>query len=71
MALEITWFGRTCFRMRGREGAVVCDPCPPASGYKIGKLEANVVTLSLTRTLDGILDDLAARRVSPQVRNAF
>lgn len=47
MALEITWFGRTCFRMRGREGAVVCDPCPPASGYKIGKLEANVVTLSL------------------------
>ncbi|MGD9933517.1 MAG: MBL fold metallo-hydrolase [Dehalococcoidia bacterium] len=47
MALEITWLGRTCFRMRGREGVVVCDPCPPSSGYKIGKLEANVVTLSL------------------------
>lgn len=47
MALEITWLGRSCFRLRGREGVVVCDPCPPSSGYKIGKLEANVVTLSL------------------------
>lgn len=46
MAIEITWYGRTCFRIRGREGIVITDPCPPDSGYKLGKLSANVVTLS-------------------------
>lgn len=46
MAIEIIWYGRTCFRIRGREGIVVTDPCPPDSGYKLGKLSANVVTLS-------------------------
>jgi L-ascorbate metabolism protein UlaG (beta-lactamase superfamily) len=46
MALEITWLGRNCFRLKGREGVVVTDPCPPESGYKIGKVEANVVTIS-------------------------
>ena len=46
MALEVTWLGRTCFRLKGREGTVICDPCPPDSGYKIGKLDANVATVS-------------------------
>lgn len=46
MALEVTWLGRTCFRLKGREGTVICDPCPPTSGYKIGKVDANVATLS-------------------------
>jgi L-ascorbate metabolism protein UlaG (beta-lactamase superfamily) len=46
MALEITWLGRSCFRLKGREGTVVCDPCPPDSGYKVGKLEADVATFS-------------------------
>lgn len=45
--MEINWLGRSCFRIRGREGVVVCDPCPPSSGYRIGKQEANVVTISL------------------------
>jgi L-ascorbate metabolism protein UlaG (beta-lactamase superfamily) len=44
--VEITWLGRNCFRLRGREGVVVTDPCPPASGYRIGKLTADIVTLS-------------------------
>ena len=44
--MEITWFGRNCFRLRGREGAVVMDPCPPDSGYRLGKPTANVVTIS-------------------------
>ena len=44
--MEITWIGRGCFRLRGREGAVVTDPCPPDSGYRSGKLSAEVVTLS-------------------------
>ena len=44
--MEITWLGRTCFRLRGREGVVVTDPCPPDSGYRVGKLEADIVTFS-------------------------
>jgi L-ascorbate metabolism protein UlaG (beta-lactamase superfamily) len=44
--MEITWLGRTCFRLRGREGVVLTDPCPPESGYKIGKVDAQIVTIS-------------------------
>jgi L-ascorbate metabolism protein UlaG (beta-lactamase superfamily) len=46
VAIEIQWYGRTCFRIRGREGVVVTDPFPPDSGYKLGKLSANSVTVS-------------------------
>ncbi len=46
MALEITWLGRTSFRLKGREGAVLTDPCPPSSGYKLVNIDADVVTLS-------------------------
>jgi L-ascorbate metabolism protein UlaG (beta-lactamase superfamily) len=44
--VEITWLGHSCFRIRGREATVVTDPCPPASGYNIGKPTADIVTLS-------------------------
>ncbi|MEX2080222.1 MAG: MBL fold metallo-hydrolase [Dehalococcoidia bacterium] len=46
MAVEITWLGRNCFRLRGREGIVITDPCPRESGYNIAKPVANVVTVS-------------------------
>jgi L-ascorbate metabolism protein UlaG (beta-lactamase superfamily) len=45
-SVEITWLGRNCFRLKGREGIVLTDPPPPNSGYKIGKQAAEVVTLS-------------------------
>jgi L-ascorbate metabolism protein UlaG (beta-lactamase superfamily) len=44
--VEITWLGHSCFRIRGREAAIVTDPCPPASGYNIGKPTADIVTVS-------------------------
>lgn len=44
--MEITWLGRTCFRLRGRDGVVITDPCPPESGYKIGKQQASIATFS-------------------------
>lgn len=46
MPVEITWLGRNCFRLKGRDGVVLTDPCPPESGYTIGKQTANIVTLS-------------------------
>ena len=44
--MEISWLGHSCFRLRGREATVLTDPCPPATGYKIGRVNANVVTIS-------------------------
>lgn len=44
--MEITWLGRTCFRLKGREGTVITDPCPPESGYRYVKQSAEIVTLS-------------------------
>jgi L-ascorbate metabolism protein UlaG (beta-lactamase superfamily) len=44
--MEIVWLGHSCFRIRGREATIVTDPCPPASGYTIGKPTADIVTIS-------------------------
>ena len=44
--MEILWLGHSSFRIRGREATVVTDPCPPASGYNIGKPSADIVTIS-------------------------
>ena len=61
--MEITWLGRNCFRLKGREGTVLMDPCPPESGYKIGKQAANVVTVS-NRDTEGYSFVEAAGEVS-------
>jgi L-ascorbate metabolism protein UlaG (beta-lactamase superfamily) len=44
--VEITWLGRNCFRLKGRDGVVLTDPCPPESGYNLGKQTADIVTIS-------------------------
>lgn len=44
--MEITWFGHSCFRLKGKESVVITDPCPPDTGYIIGKQQADVVTVS-------------------------
>ncbi len=46
MPVEITYLGRNCFRLKGREGTVITDPCPPASGFQLGKQTADIVTIS-------------------------
>ncbi|HXG36494.1 MAG TPA: MBL fold metallo-hydrolase, partial [Dehalococcoidia bacterium] len=44
--MEIVWYGLSCFRLRGKEATIVTDPCPPSSGYSLGKPSADIVTLS-------------------------
>ena len=44
--MDVTWLGHGCFRLRGRNAAVVCDPYPPAIGLKLARMDANVVTVS-------------------------
>jgi L-ascorbate metabolism protein UlaG (beta-lactamase superfamily) len=44
--LDITWLGHSCFRIKGKEAVIVTDPCHPSLGYPVGKLRADIVTVS-------------------------
>ena len=44
--MDINWLGHSCFRIRGRQAAIVTDPYPPDLGYSLGKLTADIVTVS-------------------------
>lgn len=44
--MEIYWLGHGCFRLRGRDATVLLDPCPPSTGYKIGRVPCDLVTVS-------------------------
>ncbi len=44
--MEIIWLGHSCFRLRGRDAAVVMDPCGKETGYNISRPTADIVTVS-------------------------
>jgi L-ascorbate metabolism protein UlaG (beta-lactamase superfamily) len=44
--MEITWFGYSCFRLKGRNTTVITDPFPPSLGYTLDKQAARIVTVS-------------------------
>ncbi len=44
--MEITWLGHSCFRVKGKEVTLVTDPFNESIGYPLGKLAANIITLS-------------------------
>lgn len=44
--MEITWFGHSCFRIKGKESTVITDPCHPSLGYPLAKLQGDIVTVS-------------------------
>lgn len=43
---EFKWFGHNCFRIKGREATVLCDPVDRTTGYLMAKQTADIVTLS-------------------------
>lgn len=43
---DIQFLGRSCIRVRGKEGIVISDPFPKANGFDPGKPSAQIVTLS-------------------------
>lgn len=45
-ALEITYLGHSAFRLRGKDVTIVTDPFPPELGLSMGKVTADVVTVS-------------------------
>lgn len=44
--MEITWLGHACFRLKGKQVTVVTDPFSPDLGYSLGKVSAQIVTIS-------------------------
>jgi L-ascorbate metabolism protein UlaG (beta-lactamase superfamily) len=44
--VDISWLGHSCFRLRGRDAALVTDPCPKSTGYNISRPSADIVTVS-------------------------
>ncbi|MFO8101954.1 MAG: MBL fold metallo-hydrolase [Dehalococcoidia bacterium] len=44
--MEITWLGHSCFKLKSRNGTVINDPFDESIGYKIGKVSADIVTVS-------------------------
>ncbi|RRR75806.1 MAG: Zn-dependent hydrolase [Candidatus Viridilinea halotolerans] len=43
---DIQYLGHACFRLRGRDGIVICDPYTRAIGMDIGRPTAHIVTVS-------------------------
>lgn len=44
--MDIAWYGHAAFRLRGREAAVVMDPCTPETGFRLNRPAADIVTVS-------------------------
>ena len=43
---DIQYLGHACFRLRGRDGIVICDPFDRSVGLDIGRPTAHIVTVS-------------------------
>ena len=46
LAMEITWYGRSCMRLRGRDAVVVADPYPAVVGPTGRGITGDIVTFS-------------------------
>ncbi len=44
--MEITWLGHSCFKLKGKQVTVITDPFSPGLGYTLGKVSAQIVTVS-------------------------
>ena len=44
--MEITWLGHSCFKLKSKNGTVITDPFDDSTGYRMGKVTANIVTVS-------------------------
>ena len=44
--MELTWLGHSCFRLRGKDATLITDPPAPSTGYSLGRLSADIITIS-------------------------
>jgi L-ascorbate metabolism protein UlaG (beta-lactamase superfamily) len=43
---DVQYLGHSCFRLRGRDGTVICDPYSRSIGIELGRPSAHIVTVS-------------------------
>ena len=51
--MEITWYGRACFRLKGKDATVITDPCPPSTGFVAGKHDVDLLVTAIRTYHDG------------------
>lgn len=61
--MDIAWTGHAAFRLRGRDGAVVTDPCPPSTGFRLNRPQADIVTVSTSAPAHSWSDRVAGNPV--------
>ena len=44
--MDITWYGHSCFQIKGKKATVITDPFSPELGYTLEKQTASIVTVS-------------------------
>lgn len=44
--MDLTYYGHSCFRIRGRAGVIVTDPFQPSIGYSLPRVAADICTIS-------------------------
>lgn len=44
--MEITYLGHSCFKLKGKQVTIITDPYGTETGYNLGKVTANIVTVS-------------------------
>jgi L-ascorbate metabolism protein UlaG (beta-lactamase superfamily) len=44
--MDITWLGQACFKVKGKQASIVLDPYTDQIGFRLPKVEADIVTVS-------------------------
>jgi L-ascorbate metabolism protein UlaG (beta-lactamase superfamily) len=63
---DIQYLGRSCVRLRGKDGIIINDPFPKSNGFDPGKPSAQIVTLSIVDA-----ERLSASVVKPLKERVF
>jgi L-ascorbate metabolism protein UlaG (beta-lactamase superfamily) len=57
--MELSWLGHSCFRLKGKEATLITDPPSPSTGYSLGRVNADIVTISHDHTGHNYVEGVA------------
>ena len=44
--MDISWFGQSCFKIKGKQASIILDPYSDQIGFKLPKLESDIVAIT-------------------------
>lgn len=70
--MDITFLGHSSFKIKGKNGIVVCDPFPAKIGFPFPKVSADIITVSHNHFDHSAVDQVSgtARKEKPYVIDA-